>query len=277
MAKFKVIQRTPAVSVTADNITTVETGKITVHVPSNATGYVIVTGNFTNYPIRIDNFNQGIGEIPISNLANGTYSVHIKYYGESYDNYTIAENDCTFKVSALNVTTLEVSVDNITYGDKANITVTIQAGATGTITLKLNDTAGSQITLPIINNKVEWIVENLAAGNYTVNVTYNGDSIYNVNTTNKSFNVGKATPVMTIDTPVSVDAATNATIIVRINETATGNITITVNGTKYNATIENGVATFVIDRLLSGSYNITAEYIGDRNYTSADPVTCAIN
>ena len=82
---------------------------------------------------------------------------------------------------------------------------------------------------------------------------------------------------MTIDTPVSVDAATNATIVVRINETTTGNITITVNGTKYNATIENGVATFVIDKLLAGSYNITAVYVGDRNYTSAGPLTCANN
>ncbi|MBQ2652500.1 MAG: Ig-like domain repeat protein [Methanobrevibacter sp.] len=277
MAKFKVIQRTPVVNVVADNISTAETGKITVNVPANATGYVIVTGNFTNYPIRIDNFNQGIGEIAIANLTAGTYSVHVKYYGEANDNYTIAENDCTFKVSAVNVTHLQVSVDNIVYGDKANITVTIQPGATGTITLKLNDTAGSQITLPIINNKVEWIVENLAAGNYTVNVTYNGDAIYNVNNTSRAFNVTKATPVMTIDTPVSVDAATNATIVVRINETATGNITITVNGTKYNATIEKGVATFIIDKLLSGSYNITAEYIGDRNYTSAGPLTCADN
>ena len=273
MGSFNVYQRTPTVSVTAIDVTTEEDGKITVHVPSNATGYVIVTGNFTNYQIRVDEFNQGMAEIPIGKLANGTYSVHIKYYGEANDNYTTAESDTIFKVSKANMTGMVVNVDNVAYGQKANITVTVPDGTTGNITLKLNDSAQSEITLPIVNNKVTWIVENLAVGNYTVNVTYNGDVRYNINSTSKSFNVTKVTPVMTIDVPDVVDAKTNATIVVRINETATGNITITVNCTKYNATIENGVATFTIDQLLSGQYDIKAEYGGDNNYTAAVPVT----
>jgi hypothetical protein len=94
--------------------------------------------------------------------------------------------------------------------------------------------------------------------------------MYLVNKTeSKGFTVYKATPAITIDAPDAVDANANATIVVRINQTATGNITLTVNGTRYNATIENGVAVFVIDKLLSGKYDVTAEYDGDRNYTAA--------
>ena len=273
MEEFTVYQRTPDVSVTADNITISQTGKITVNIPENATGYVIVTGNFTTFQIRVDQFSQGVAELPIGYLPKGNYSVYIKYYGEANDNYTIAEDNTTFEVSGAAVTGVTVNVENIIYGQKANITVTVPDGVTGNITLKLNDTANSQITLPIFNNKVNWIVENLPAGNYSVNVTYNGDAKYASYNTNKSFNVTKVNSVITIDVPKVVDAATNATIIVRINDTAAGNITITVNGTKYNATIENGVATFTINKLLAGSYNITAEYIGDGNNTPAAPVT----
>ena len=267
MVEFEVHQRTPVVNVTALNVTTLENGKITVKVPANATGYVIVTGNFTDYQIRIDNFNQGIAEIPIAKLTNGTYSVHIKYYGESYDNYTIAESDTTFNVLKANAT-LDIAVSDITYGKKVNITVSVPEGATGYITIRINNTRN--VTLPIVNGKVNWIVENLASGNYTVYANYSGDTNYNLNATDKAFKVNKVNSVLVIDTPQSVDAATNATVIVRINETATGNITITVNGTKYNATIENGVATFTIDKLPSGKYDITAEYIGDGNNTAAD-------
>ncbi|SDA60724.1 Ig-like domain repeat protein, partial [Methanobrevibacter millerae] len=269
MGGFEVKQRTPDVSVTAINVTTLENGKLTINVPANANGYVIVSGNFTNYQIRVDSFNNGVAEIPLEKLANGTYSVHIKYYGEAYDNYTTAEDDCIFKVSKANVT-LSIVADDIVYGENASITVTVPDGVEGSITLKLNDTASSEITLTIVNNKVTWIVESLAAGNYTVNVTYNGNNYYNINNTeSKNFEVKKVNSVISIDTPVSVDAATNATIIVRINETATGNITLTLNGTEYNATIVNGVATFVINQLLSGTYDIIANYTGDNNNTNA--------
>ncbi|WP_407424732.1 Ig-like domain repeat protein [Methanobrevibacter sp.] len=270
MAQFNVKQRTPVVNVTAINVTTAESGKLTINIPANATGYVIVTGNFSNYQIRVDNFNNGVAEIPLEMLAKGTYGVHIKYYGEANDNYTIAENDAIFKVSPAN-TTINITVKDITYGEKVNITVNVTDGATGFITVGINET--TNVTLPIVNGTVNWIIEGLGVENYTVWANYSGDTRFNINSTNKTFKVKMVNSVLNILTPVSVDAATNATIVVTVNETATGNITITVNGTKYNATINNGVATFVIDKLLGGTYDITAEYIGDGNNTAAAAVT----
>ena len=117
--------------------------------------------------------------------------MHIKYYGDNNDNYTVAENDTTFRVDSIN-TTISIDVESIDYGDKANITVTVNNNATGYITIRINETRN--ITLPIFDGKVNWIVEGLAAGNYTVYANYSGDDKYNVNETNKTFEVRQISP-----------------------------------------------------------------------------------
>mgnify|MGYP003193522963 CR=1 FL=1 len=55
-------------------------------------------------------------------------------------------------------------------------------------------------------------------------------------------------------------------ITVHVNEDATGVINITVEGKTYSAPIDKGIATFKIDNLASGSYDVSASYDGDENY-----------
>ena len=47
-------------------------------------------------------------------------------------------------------------------------------------------------------------------------------------------------------------------ITVHVNEDATGVINITVDGKNYSAPIDKGIATFKIDNLASGSYDVSA-------------------
>ena len=49
-------------------------------------------------------------------------------------------------------------------------------------------------------------------------------------------------------------------ITVHVNEDATGVINITVDGKNYSAPIDKGIATFKIDNLASGSYDVSASY-----------------
>ena len=266
MAEFDVGQRTPEVNVTALNVTVDQDGLITINIPENATGFVILSGNFTKHPIYVDEFTNGKAEIAIGGLAVGTYSVHIKYYGDALDNYTVAENDTTFNIGRTN-TTITIAVESIDYGQKANITVTVNDDATGYITIRINET--QSITLPVVNGKANWIVDGLAADNYTVYANYSGDAKYNVNETSKAFEVRKIAPEITIE-PVEVDGATNATVIVHITPGTTGDISITVNNKNYTGAIdENGVARIIVDVLPVGEYDITANYTGDKNYTNA--------
>ena len=66
---------------------------------------------------------------------------------------------------------------------------------------------------------------------------------------------------------MTVDALTNASVIVTINTDASGKMNITVNHKNYTEDIIEGVATFTVDVLPDGLYDITATYAGDDNYT----------
>ena len=255
-AEFNVTQRVPKVNVTALNITVDQEGKITINIPANATGYVILSGNFTDNPIYVHDFTNGVAEITAGNLAVGNYSVHIKYIGDSLDNYTVAENDTTFKVDTIN-TTISIDVESIDYGNKANITVTVNNNATGYITIRINETRN--ITLPIANGKVNWIVEDLAAGNYTVYANYSGDDKYNGNKTNKTFEVRQISPEIKIIRVIST-AGENATIIVEIDPRTTENITVHVDK-DYSVKPVNGIAVVTTDVLDYGNYTVNASYV----------------
>ena len=264
-----VIRLTPKVNVSATNRSVDETVTITVSIPANATGYVVVSGNFTDNEIYIANseFTDGVATIDVAGLANGTYSVHITYYGLDNDPYAMSVNDTNFTVSKLNAT-VRIDVNDTIYDNNVNIIVYVDNGVEGTITIKLNNTDLG--TYGIVNGKVNITVDNPGAEKYTVYAIYNGNYKYNVNNTaSKDFTVERATPVITIDS-VTVDANTSAVIKVHINSTATGKMNITVNRATYTADIIDGVATFNnIPVLPVGEYDITANYyaLTDTNYT----------
>ena len=265
---FTVNQRTSAVVVSATNRSVDSPVTITVTIPANATGFVIITGNFTDNEIHVrqSEFNAGVATVVVDGLTEDVYSVHMTYYGLENDQYTIGEDDTTFKVYKLN-TTVGITADSVDYGSDVNVVVTVDDGVEGTITIKLDDkTVG---TYAILDNKVEVNLTGLAADDYTVYAIYNGNYKYNINDTeSKEFTVRKATPVITID-KATADANTSAVITVHINDTATGTMNISVNGKPYEAPINNGVAEFTIDVLPVGEYDITANYyaLTDTNYT----------
>ena len=253
-------------NVTARDIYVGEAGNITVNLPKDVTGFVeIEVKAYDNY--RDDTYYthviDGVAVTYPKDLREGKYHVYVTYIGTDY---TESFLDTHFTVSKRNVN-VTIDVNDTVYDNTSDIVVYVDDGVEGSITIRIGDVVIG--TYGIVDGKVNTTVK-LGAGTYTVYAEYNGNYMYLVNKTeSKGFTVYKATPAITIDVPDAVDANANATIVVRINQTATGNITLTVNGTRYNATIENGVAVFVIDKLLSGKYNITAEYDGDRNYTAA--------
>ena len=266
MAEFDVGQRTPLVNVTALNITVDQDGKITINIPANATGFVVLSGNFTQHPIYVDEFTNGVAEVIIGNLAVGDYDVHIKYYGDALDNYTVAENDTTFTVGKTNAT-LSIDVDNVTYGNDVTIVVTVPEGVTGNITLKLNDTDGRSITLPIEGGKVTWTVEGLAAGNYTVNATYNGNDDYNIKTESAKFEVRKADPEL--DFIATGTVYDNATVMIYINDEIHGKVAnVTIDGVLYpNVSVDEAFITHVLTEYKP--YTVIVEYAGNENFTGA--------
>ena len=259
---FSVVKRNSTVYVSANSIYVNGEVLINITAPDDMDGIVKVCVNNANYTVDIVNGN---GLLRISGLGNGTYKVNVTYIEN--DKYLSSTNDTSFNVSKL-ANEITIHVENITYGGVAQIIVDVPGVEFGEITIKVNSTP---YTLTVINGKAYKNITGLAAGNYTVNATFTGNDDYNATQATRNFTVNRATTHIDIIRS-TVNVGDNATIIVFINNenAASGNITIKVNNKTYSAKISSNKAVFTVDKIyVGGTYNVTASYAGDNNFTQA--------
>ena len=288
VANFSVDKATPTVNVnTTDidynttepvkvNVTGVEggevpTGNVTVIV-RNASGVVVT---FNEVPIE-----NGVVTVPVENLPAGDYDVDVTYNGD--DNYDEASFTGSFSVGMID-SSVTVDPVNITYGEDEVIKYNVTDGATGNVTITITgDALDEPIVLPevpIVNGTVGVVVSDLLGGNYTVNITYNGDNNFNPSSAVANFSVGKATPSVNVNT---TDIDYNTTEDIKVNVTGvdggavpTGNVTVIVRNSSggavfnYTVPIENGVVTVPVEDLPAGDYYVNVIYNGDENYAEA--------
>ena len=161
---------------------------------------------------------------------------------------------------------MTVSGENVTVFDDEIITVTI--AAEGNVTITFN---GESTEVPIENGTATLNVGKLAAGDYTVSVTYGGDGVtYGPAFAEATFEIIKADAEITEDVVASVE---NSTLTVTLPENATGIVLAKVDGKGYYAEVENGTAVIEIPELAPGKYPVDISYLGDDNYNNASFTT----
>ena len=116
------------------------------------------------------------------------------------------------------------------------------------------------------------IIPELPRGKYVANVTYEGDDKYLPSTTTVNFTVTKVKSPIHAKGDV-IEEGNNATVVVRVQEDATGTITITVDGKEYTEEVEDGKATFNVPGLTKGDWNVDASYSGDKKYEANATIT----
>ena len=262
-AKFNVTKLASTIDIAVDNIKVGENAVISVALPEDATGEVIISVNGKNYTVMT---KYGMASVTISDLANGTYSVDVFYNGD--DIYAPIKNSTAFTVSKVSDYNMTVDIADIVKGENATITVSVPEDGTGSVIVTIN---GTDYKGTVVNGTAKVIIPGLDEGTYKVVTFYTGDNKYDSMIVNGTITVNKNTKTtLTMDNLVKYFNGPQKLMAKLVdgfgNPIANATVYFTINGKVYaRITDENGAASIAI-RLLPGEYKASALFNGTDDY-----------
>ena len=257
-ASFKVSKRETPIDISAPDINVGEDAVITVTVPADITGDLTINVDGTDHTAPI---SKGQATVTIDGLKAGVHNVTVTY---GNDKYVTNTSKAVFNVEKL-VSELSINVNDIKVGSQAAVTVTVPAGANGTVTVTVN---GKNYTENINNDKAEFTIDAIdVSGKYPVVASYSGDDKYVANSTTVEFTVSKYVLAPTVSS-TNISDDNKATITVGNLSDATGNVTIRVGSANYSAPINGGNASVNVSGLVNEANDIVITYVGDSKYES---------
>ncbi len=122
-------------------------------------------------------------------------------------------------------------------------------------------------------------------GNFTVSMTYGGDSNFLPVSAGAILTISKAMPQITVIPPTQVVAGQTATFVVRASPPAnltpppvSGQVTFSGPAKSSSANLAAGAATVKLTFPSAGTFSITLQYSGDVNYltTASAPIQVVV-
>ena len=265
-AKFNVTKLASTIDIAVDNIKVGEDAVISVALPEDATGEVIISVNGKNYTVMT---KYGMANVTISDLANGTYSVDAFYNGD--DIYAPIKNSTAFTVSKVSDYNMTVDIADIVKGENATITVSVPEDGTGSVIVTIN---GTDYNGTVVNGTAKVIIPGLDEGSYKVVTFYTGDNKYDSMIVNGTITVNKNTRTTLIMDDVVKYFRGSQKLIAKLvdgfgNPIANATVYFTINGRVYaKITDENGMASMGIG-LVPNEYKVSAVFNGTDDYDMA--------
>ena len=262
-AKFNVTKLASTIDIAVDNIKVGENAVISVALPEDATGDVIISVNGKNYTVMT---KYGMANVTISDLANGTYSVDVFYNGD--DIYAPIKNSTAFTVSKVSDYNMTVDIADIVKGENATITVSVPEDGTGSVIVTIN---GTDYNGTVVNGTAKVIIPGLDEGSYKVVTFYTGDNKYDSMIVNGTITVNKNTRTTLIMDDVVKYFRGSQKLIAKLvdgfgNPIANATVYFTINGRVYaKITDENGMASMGIG-LVPNEYKVSAVFNGTKDH-----------
>lgn len=217
---------------------------------------------------------NGFGEYNFGILEAGNYLVTATYPGDL--NHKANSSSVNLNVAKL-TPNITLNVSDITWGETEVITITSDIYCfvnvtvnNMTVTLDLDGQTRYLLAAALNDElysgyKATLHLSNLNSGSYPVTVVFDGDENLETTIISGEFKVNALNA--TINTDVNdISVGDTETITVILPDDATGTVTATIDGKDYTAPVENGKATFNIQGLTPGKYEITVIYSGDGKY-----------
>jgi subtilase family serine protease len=280
------------VQLSSDSDGAAPTGTVTLMNGSTSVGTAVP---IIGYAAARNYFAQGVANLQPTGLPAGTYNLSAVYSGDAnYVGSTSAPIAVTLP-QAITAVVVSPSASTINLNQSLQVTVTptpIKGVPlpTGTVTVTPSTNIGTQLSL--VNGTVTFTfpANSLFIGTETLTANYSGDTNYALNQGTASVIV---TPSGTIKPTVTIAAPTKTTVPSPISFTITvtgpagdpvptgyvsGYIGLPGTGLFYVKQLTNGIFTFDNFDVAGGTNTITANYLGDTNYTggSAAPATVEV-
>ncbi|WP_170207815.1 Ig-like domain repeat protein [Rarobacter incanus] len=212
---------------------------------------------------------QGKATWALNASAEGTTAYRATFAGD--DTLTQAQTDQSVSVTVskkeLAAGDVVIAIpEEVTAGADQELSITLPADATGTVTFTINGVAHE---VNVVDGKASFGTSSLPVGDSTITITYSGDSKYGSMTTTKDVYVDKARPAVTV-TADKTNATFGASVVVTAQVPAgtTGTVTFEENGQALGDPIAidaEGLASITISTPAAGEHTITANYSGDAN------------
>ena len=272
---FKVNKIDSTVAVNADDIKVGENVTVTVNVPTDATGDVIIIVDGVDYTVAIEN---GKAVKTIADLKANDYTVTVKYSGDN--NYNANQNTTEFSVSKISDYNMDISVPEIKEGVNSTISVDLPKDATGTVTVEID---GKKYTANVIDGTANVIVSGLSAGDYNITTVYSGDAKYDSMTKKGNITVIPNVNVNLDVSDVEMIYHDGTRLIAKLTDfqgkpIVNATIYFSINGVTYAKTTDaNGTASIGLN-LESGAYPVIVAYNGSASYSKISKnITVTIN
>ena len=272
---FKVNKIDSTVAVNADDIKVGENVTVTVNVPTDATGDVIIIVDGVDYTVAIENGNA---VKTIADLKANDYTVTVKYSGDN--NYNANQNTTEFTVSKISDYNMNITVPEFKEGVNSTINVVLPKDATGTVTVEIG---GKNYTANVTDGVANVIIPGLGVGDYNITTTYSGDAKYDLMTKK-----GNITVIPNVDVNLDVDDVVmvyhdGTRLVAKLTDyqgkpIVNATIYFNINGVNYARTTDaNGTASIALN-LESGAYPVIVAYNGSASYSKISKnITVTIN
>ena len=254
---FEFLKSNPNISIKTSDIMVGEDLIIQITVPHDATGNLTLTvGNIT----QVKEITTSNMKFVFSNLSADNYNIIVNYEGNQKYSSQVKTNNVNINkyVSSVKVNLSEIEVDK-----DLIITITANADATGNISLYINSKLE---TLTLSQSRANYTIRNITRGDYIIKAVYNGDDKYLQSRDAIKIEVDNIEATMNIKAN-DITYGKIAVIDVYLNDNATGNVTVTVDGISNTSSVNNGRTQITIANLDAGvNKNITVFYTGDDTY-----------
>ena len=269
ISRFTVYQAVPTLSVVADDVLYTETPVINI-VLNGVDGLgiagetLIIDVSGMTY-VGVTDENGTVQVIIDKVLPIDTYNITVEFGGNN--NYLAYVNDTeSFKVSNNNNLTFTIGATSVAYPEMVVFAVVSEVDGTATVYVANNDGYSFDFTIEVKNHFGIFALPGLVPAEYQVNATYEAYG-YNATEGETEFTVVKgATEIEAMDCEV-VYGDDAVIVVIGLNEDATGNVTVVLDGNNYTAPVDEGIAVVEIPGLGVGEYlDLAVTYTGDSNY-----------